>query len=181
MLTRYLAEHPTDSRVSSAVVICCLFDTRVAFANYDKHTIFNDYVFNPNLVKVFKRYLAKNQTAIQSGSIRFDFDAIYKATRIKQIDTLFNAPSAGFTSCDEYYAVASTAALVPKINTPFLAINSKDDPCVPVEAIPIDAFENNPYTALALVNKGGHLGFFTGLIPTIWYIDPVIEFMSAKL
>ncbi|KAJ2897478.1 hypothetical protein IWW38_001710, partial [Coemansia aciculifera] len=54
MLTRYLAEHPTDSRVSAAVAICCPFDTRVAFTGFDKHTIFNDCVFNPNLTKVLK-------------------------------------------------------------------------------------------------------------------------------
>ncbi|KAJ2458833.1 medium-chain fatty acid ethyl ester synthase/esterase 2 [Coemansia sp. RSA 2424] len=179
MLTRYLAEHPADSRLSAAIAICCPFDTRVAFTAMDSPSIFNDYVFNPNITKAIKRYVAKHQAAIQSGPIKYDFDAIRKATRMRQIDTLMTAPFGGFNSCDEYYEGASTVALVPSIQTPFLAINSRDDSCVPIEAIPISAFEANPYTALALVNNGGHLGFFTGLVPTIWYIDPVIEFLSA--
>ncbi|KAJ2746805.1 hypothetical protein GGI20_001036 [Coemansia sp. BCRC 34301] len=179
MLTRYLAEHPTDSKVSAAVAISCPFDTQVAFAAMDRPSVFNDYVFNPNLAKAVKRYIAKHQDVIQSGSVCYDFAAIYKATRLRQIDTLLCAPAGGFGSCEEYYAGASTAALIPKIATPFLAINSRDDSCVPIEAVPLSAFESNPYTALALVNHGGHLGFFTGLVPTIWYIDPVIEFLSA--
>ncbi|KAJ2346048.1 hypothetical protein GGH92_003774 [Coemansia sp. RSA 2673] len=56
-----------------------------------------------------------------------------------------------------------------------------DDPVTRYEGIPQAKFKSNPYIALALLKHGGHLGFFCGLRPKIWYMTPVTEFFDAIL
>ncbi|KAJ2610653.1 hypothetical protein H4S08_003518 [Coemansia sp. RSA 1365] len=181
ILAKYLGEQGKESNLAAAITIGCLFDMKKTFNKMDKPSLFNDKVFQPNLTAAIKKYANKHQEIIQRGSAEFDFNAINKATRVKQLDALLTSKAAGYDTREEYYEASSSAPLIHRIATPYLAINSKDDPVVPVDAIPFEAIRSNPWTALVTVDHGGHLAFFTGFCPRIWYIDPAIEFMKAFL
>ncbi|KAJ2797172.1 hypothetical protein H4R20_005280 [Coemansia guatemalensis] len=181
ILTKYLGEQGENSNLAAAVTVGCLFDTTKSFNKMDEPSFFNDKAFQPHLTAAIRKYANQHREMILTGDAEFDFDAINKATRLKQLDTLLTSKAAGYDTCEEYYRAASSAPLVHSIATPYLAINSNDDPAVPVDAIPYEAIESNPWTALVTVDHGGHLAFFTGIFPKIWYINPALEFLGAFL
>ena len=70
------------------------------------------------------------------------------------------------------------------IRVPFLAINAADDPLVGHN--PTDETQHSVTCALAITEKGGHLGWFTGgtnpfsrTPPDRWVRRPVLEFIRA--
>ncbi|KAI8319232.1 AB-hydrolase YheT [Martensiomyces pterosporus] len=180
LLTKYVGEEGDKCPLSAAVSVCCAFNYSVVTPIFEAPSLVNDVFFRTALVSGIKRMLTRNVEIIQSGKVRFDMDALQKATKLSEFDTLYSAPLFGFKDCWDYYEAASSSNYVDRIATPYLAINSADDRVTPPEGIPMDKFRHNPNTALALVGHGGHLGFFTGLLyPKMWFMQPVLEFLDA--
>ncbi|KAI7825057.1 Alpha/Beta hydrolase protein [Kickxella alabastrina] len=181
ILTKYLGEQGENCKLTAATTICCPYDVTKLYARLNEPRLFNKHVLQPSLSSAARSFIRKHADAIQNAPDEYDIDTLLKAKNVTEIDTMLTSRISGFDSCEQYYRESSSGPYVPKIATPLLAINSKDDPMVTVDAIPMEAFKNNPNTALILVGNGGHLGFFTGIIPKIWYIDPVIQFFTAYL
>ncbi|KAJ2221846.1 medium-chain fatty acid ethyl ester synthase/esterase 2 [Coemansia sp. RSA 485] len=181
ILTKYLGEQGKECKLSAATTICCPFDVTKLYNAIAQPTLFNTHVLQPALTGAAVRFAKRNSDAIQSGPRKYDLDSTFQAKTVLEVDKLLTAPNAGFSSREGYYRQSSSRPYVSKIATPLLAINSRDDPMVPVDAIPIEVFRTNPYTTLLLTNHGGHLGFLTGAIPRIWYIDPVAHFFRTTL
>ncbi|KAJ2700040.1 hypothetical protein H4218_002286 [Coemansia sp. IMI 209128] len=179
VLTKYLGEQGAESPLSAAVAICCPFDMSLTGRSLDADTFLNNKLFQPHLVATIKRFFQRNSEILQNSPTNYDWDAIMKATRMSQIDTLVTARDSGQRDCWEHYRAASSTPYVDGIRTPYLAINSMDDPVTRYEGIPQAKFRSNPCIALALLRHGGHLGFFCGLKPKIWYLTPVTEFFNA--
>ncbi|KAJ2337109.1 hypothetical protein GGI00_000441 [Coemansia sp. RSA 2681] len=176
LLTKYMGNERRPL-LSGAVVISCPFDMTLTGQMLDKDTlIFNKFV-RPTAVASQLRLIKRNWDMIKS--LGLDMDAIMSAKRLSELDTLVTAKTLGFKDCWEAYAAGSTTQYVDRIRAPFLVINAADDPVVPAQGLPLDRIESNPYTAVALVKHGGHLGFFTGVVPRIWYLTPVVEFLQA--
>ncbi|KAJ2811937.1 hypothetical protein H4S07_001743 [Coemansia furcata] len=181
VLTKYLGEQGADSPLTAAVVICCPFDMSLTGRSLDADTFLNNNLYQPHLVATIKRFFQRNSEILQNSPTNYDWDAIMKATRMSQIDTLVTARDYGQRDCWEHYRAASSTPYVDGIRTPYLAINAMDDPVTRFEGIPQAKFRNNPHIALALLKHGGHLGFFCGLRPKIWYLTPLTEFFDAVL
>ncbi|KAJ2783950.1 hypothetical protein GGI15_002406 [Coemansia interrupta] len=181
MLTRYLGDQGGECKLSAAATICCPYNVAKLYETILRPTLFNNRVLQPNMTESAQKFIRRNKDVIQSGARQYDIDALLKAKNVEQIDKLLIAPISGYSSLEAYYAESSSGPVVSQIVTPLLAINSKDDPMVPVDAIPIDSFRSNPNTALVLTGHGGHLGFFSGIVPKIWYMDPLVQFFSALL
>ncbi|KAI8321334.1 AB-hydrolase YheT [Martensiomyces pterosporus] len=181
VMTKYIGEEGDNCPFVAAAAICCQFDVGIAGRVLDEHTFLNDKIFQPNLMATVKRLVKRNEAMIQSGEIKYDMEKILATKRMKDFDQHFVAKSFGFSSCWEYYDATSSSPYVDKIAIPFLAINTLDDPTIPVRAVPIEKLKRNPNTSLVLVKHGGHLGFFSGLSPRIWYTKPVVEYFDAIL
>ncbi|KAJ1959218.1 hypothetical protein GGI12_004449 [Dipsacomyces acuminosporus] len=200
LLTKYMGEDGEDCLLSSGIAICCPFDMSIAGRALDADSFLNNRVFQPNLVATMKRYLTRNMEVFKSSEIKYDFEKLMKVKRMSEIDDLVTSKSCGLKdrwayyeaasstrySCGlkdrwAYYEAASSTRYVDNIARPYLAINSLDDPVTPPEGIPMDKFKNNsnPNISLALTRHGGHLAFFSGISPTIWFVKPVIEYISA--
>ncbi|KAJ2861734.1 hypothetical protein GGH94_004718 [Coemansia aciculifera] len=179
LLTKYMGEHGTSSLLSAGVAICCPFDMTLTGRLLDADTLLNNNVFQPLVVASQLRVVKRNLEMIKSHPLGFDMDALLKAKRISEIDTLVTVRVLGYRDCWELYDSASTTQYLDRIRAPFLAINSMDDPVVPAHGLPMDKIRENPYTAMALVKHGGHLGFFSGVKPRSWYLTPVVEFLEA--
>ncbi|KAJ2022464.1 hypothetical protein GGI06_001805 [Coemansia sp. S85] len=179
LLTKYVGETGSSSLLSAAVAVSCPFDMLLTGRQLDRDSFLNNNVFQPLVVASQLRVVKRNYDMIKSDPINFDMEALLNAKRISEIDSLVTARTQGYKDCWELYAAGSTTDYVDDIRTPFLVINAMDDNVVPPHSLPIDKIESNPYTALALVKHGGHLGFFTGLKPRIWYLTPVVEFLTA--
>ncbi|KAJ2553601.1 hypothetical protein EV175_002885 [Coemansia sp. RSA 1933] len=181
LLTKYLGEQGEASLLAAAVAVCCPFDIEVAGRALDRRGILNDHVFQPNLMATLKRLVTRNMDIFRSKYSDAEIEAIMQATRMSQLDDMVTAKVYGHSDCWEYYRAASSTPYVDAIVTPFLAINTENDPITPYAGIPVDKFETNPNIALVLARHGGHLGMFTGLRPSIWYLRPVAEFLDAVL
>ncbi|KAJ2255160.1 hypothetical protein GGI13_001755 [Coemansia sp. RSA 455] len=179
LLTKYLGEQGNSSLLSAAIAIGCPFDMTVTGRLLDADTFLNNNVFQPLVVASQLRVVKRNFDMIKSHPVGIDMDALLKAKRVSEIDTLVSIRVLGYKDCWELYESASTTQYVDRIRTPFLVINSMDDPVVPAHGLPVDKIRENPYTAVALVKHGGHLGFFSGVKPRSWYLTPVVEFLEA--
>ncbi|KAJ2748504.1 hypothetical protein IWQ56_007444, partial [Coemansia nantahalensis] len=181
ILMRYLGEAGDRTPLAAAVGVSVTFDASMTGRLMSKPGFLNDTFFQPALVAVAKRTVSRNLDMIRSGNVEYDIDAIMRAKRVSEVDDALTAKACGFKDCWEYYAACSAVDSVDSIRRPFLAINARDDPITPVAGVPIEKIENNPHTAAAIVDYGGHLGFFTGIPARIWFLDPVAEFLAAVL
>lgn len=179
LLTKYMGEAGAQCLLERGVAICCPFDMEVAGRALDKRTLLNDRVFQPNLMATLKRILKRNMEVAMKSPLAEDIPRVMECKRMSEIDTLVTAKQYGHKDCWEYYRAASSSQYVDGIERPYLAINSRDDPVSPIAGVPVDKFQKNPNTLLAMAPHGGHLGFFTGVWrPDIWYINPIVEFLS---
>ncbi|KAJ1942229.1 hypothetical protein GGF37_003205 [Kickxella alabastrina] len=179
ILTRYLGELKDKSPLAAAVALCCPFDMEIAGRSLDAKSFLNDNVFQPNLVASIKRSVERNADLIRSSDVGYDVDAVMQTKRMSEIDSLLIAKKCGFKNCWDYYRAASSTQYIQYIRTPYLAINALDDPVTPYRGIPLDMFSQNPFTALVLARHGGHLGFFSGITPKIWYLEPIKEYFDV--
>ncbi|KAJ2713719.1 hypothetical protein H4R19_002105 [Coemansia spiralis] len=179
LLTRYLGEAQERALLTAAVVVSCPFDMELAGRAIDRPGLLNDHLFQRQLVATLKRLLVRHRELLTTTA--FDFDAMMRCGRLSEIDTLVTAKLYGFKDCWEYYRAASSGPWVASIRRPFLAINALDDPMAPAAGIPMAAFAANPHTAAALLAHGGHIGFYAGLPPRIWFLEPVAEFLDAVI
>ncbi|KAJ2809542.1 hypothetical protein H4R20_000044 [Coemansia guatemalensis] len=181
ILTRYMGEKGDQSKIAAATVISCPFDMLITGRALSTPGFLNDRLFQPSLMATLRRVLERNIDMIKTSEVGYDIDAVLKAKRVSDVDDLITAKAYGFSDCWEYYKAASSSSSVDAIRRPFLAINAADDPITLIEGVPVDKFKQNPNTALAIVRHGGHIGFFSGINPRIWFIQPVAEFFDAVL
>ncbi|KAJ2822217.1 hypothetical protein FBU31_004656 [Coemansia sp. 'formosensis'] len=181
LLTRYLGEQGDISPLTAGVAICCPFDMCALASVVHSETPFNDQVFHPTLTLAFKRMIRRNYDLLKASSIGYDMDAIMNVKNLIEFDSLTHVKTYNYNGCWDYYRGSSSSAHVGHIKTPYLAINTVDDPVSMATAIPLKHFRTNPHTALALLEQGGHLGLFSGVDPKIWYLNPVAEFISGVL
>ncbi|KAJ2802680.1 hypothetical protein H4R21_002326 [Coemansia helicoidea] len=181
LLTRYMGDAGDRALLAAAAVISCPFDVELAGRAMDRPGVLSDWLFHGQVVASLKRVLVRNREVLAAAGSGLDFDAIMRATRLSEIDSLVTSKTYGFGSCWEYYRAASSGPWVASIRRPFLAINARNDPMAPAAGIPTAAFAANPHTAAALLRHGGHIGFYAGLPPRIWFLQPVAEFVDAAL
>ena len=99
----------------------------------------------------------------------------------KEFDTKFTIRVCGYESTEEYYNDASVVHALHKIQVPVLALSSKDDPIVSSKCIPYEKVRGNPNIVLAVTELGGHIGWYTGVVPERWYAKPCLEFLDALI
>jgi len=119
---------------------------------------------------------------------------VHRAQSIKEFDDRLTRVLFGYQTVAEYYQDASSNRYVTKVEVPLLVMNAKDDPisCGPV--IPYDECRYskiaailyiksnkrvNPFTLLCATERGGHLGWHTGLLPEHWSSQIVVEYARA--
>ena len=88
----------------------------------------------------------------------FNLDAAMDAKTILEFDNAFTAPVHGFKHVLDYWSRASAKPHLKNVAIPALVINSKNDPFIPFESIPIQAEVADAIT-LWQPAGGGHVGF----------------------
>lgn len=77
--------------------------------------------------------------------------------RLRDFDDRVTAPLAGYASAAEYYARASSAAHLERIEVPTFVLSAADDPAVPIEMF--HRIPKSPAVEFCLTESGGHLGY----------------------
>ncbi len=98
---------------------------------------------------------------------------------LKEFDDYYTAPVHGFANADDYYEQCSSRWFIPRIQTPTLLINAKNDPFLPDACYPVMEAKNNANFYLEMPEEGGHVGFLNlrgkG---AYWHEERILSFLS---
>jgi len=89
---------------------------------------------------------------------------VAKARTLYEFDDAVTAPLHGFRDADDYWTRASSKPVLKGIALPTLVLNARNDPFVPLAALP-RADEVSAAVTLELPDEGGHVGFVAGPFP----------------
>lgn len=144
-----------SDRISGGMVISIPFDF-VALSKYMERP-FPRRIYSRHFAIKIHRLVERNRKVFEEHG--FPVDKILKANTMYEIDRLLTAKAFNLTDLQEYYHKESCIRVISQIKKPFLILNSKDDPIVPLNTIPIKECIKSTHVILALTEKGGHMGF----------------------
>jgi len=122
---------------------------------------FNRRVYTAHFLATLKR---KALRKAQRFPDLLDVEAIGAASTFREFDTLVTARLHGFRDADDYWHRVSSKPLLKSIAVPTLVINARNDPFLPMQALPTAA-DVSPAVVLEQPATGGHVGFPSGPFP----------------
>jgi predicted alpha/beta-fold hydrolase len=113
-------------------------------------------------------------------------EVVRRARTLYQFDDLVTAPVHGFRDADDYYARSSSLHYLASVRTPTLLLSARDDPFLPKQVLDEvrGIARSNPSLELEFVERGGHVGFISGMIPwrPFYYAEwRIAEFFESTL
>jgi len=90
---------------------------------------------------------------------RFETSGLGVLRSLRDFDDRITARHWGFSCADEYYARATSAQVLERINVPTLVIHSTDDPFVNITPATRDRLMRNPNIRYIETSRGGHCAF----------------------
>ncbi len=113
---------------------------------------------------------------------RFDLAPLRAIRTIRQFDDAYTAPSHGFGTAANYYALASARPVIDRIRIPALIIAAEDDPFVPISQFQDDDVRANPQLHVSIQRHGGHCGFVgpaTADHDGYWAEEAAVDFVAT--
>lgn len=98
---------------------------------------------------------------------------------VHEFDHVYTTKVLEFESVESYYNDSKVNIYLENIKIPFLSVFTQDDPIIPHDALPFDVLRSNRHLTTIISKKGGHLGFFTGIIPKRWIDVPIKTFIKT--
>jgi predicted alpha/beta-fold hydrolase len=114
---------------------------------------------------------------------KLDKDKLFKATKFKHLEHLYNVPVFGFNSPEDYWEKASSKPYLSKITRPTLLINAKDDTFLSSECFPYEEANNSKFFFFEETKFGGHVGFMTSFKPheNRWLEHRIVRFIKENI
>lgn len=176
MLLKWLGERGDDASaiVEKAVAVSAPLDLHAAARELDrgfKRAMYTRHFLRSMRPKVIAK-IAAHGMAIDPGAVR-------ACRTFRAIDDLYTAPVHGFENADDYWRQSSSKPWLKSIRVPTLVINAKNDPFLPVSALP-EPGDVSRHVILEFPETGGHVGFVTGDFPgTIeWLPQRAMQFFG---
>ncbi len=151
---RYAAERPgrTDPRLAAVAAVCAPLDLDRGATALDGPGTW-----------LYRRYLLPGLQQHVDAVERLRPVPADRARRarvrgIREWDGLIVAPRWGFASAEDYYARASVAPILDRIDLPAWIIESENDPMVPVWTVERALERVSPTTEVTWTPRGGHVG-----------------------
>jgi predicted alpha/beta-fold hydrolase len=154
VMLKWLGESNRDDIVNTAIAVSPPFD--LASSADHLNTGFSK-IYQHNLVNAMKK---KYRQKFVGQCSRLSDKVLNTLTSFRDFDDLITGPIHGFDSAEEYYKKCSCRQYLKKNQITTLILHSKDDPFLPVSAIP-EAHELGSDTTMELSNNGGHVGFIS--------------------
>jgi predicted alpha/beta-fold hydrolase len=178
VLLKYLGERGSSAALTAAAAWSVPFDL-AAGARFMERGFARHYVG-----RLLRSLKAKVRARAPEIGRFIDLDGTLKARTFWEFDDAATAPLHGFAGADDYYRRSSSAGFIPAISVPTLVVHSRDDPFLPVDAIPEAAMHANPSVTPLISNHGGHVGFVAGdvpLAPRFWAEDRIARWLADRL
>lgn len=100
---------------------------------------------------------------IAAHRLKIDPARVHACSTFREIDDLYTAPIHGFKDALDYWTRASSKPWLKHIRVPTLLINARNDPFLPVAALP-HYREVSDAVTLEFPYSGGHVGFVSAEI-----------------
>jgi uncharacterized protein len=156
------AQEAGDSAAATAAsvsAVCSPIDLAAAGRAIDRG--FNWLVYSRMFLATMKpKALAK----LKQHPGLFNRERLLAARTLYEFDNVFTAPLHGFADTPDYWARASALPQLARIRIPALVLNARNDPFVPIQALP--SRSPNPRVTLWQPLQGGHVGFPEGRYPS---------------
>ena len=145
--------------VAALASVCSPLDMVASGAAISKG--FNRQVYTRMFLNTMKpKAMAK--LAINPGL--FDAKALQNCHDLYAFDNTFTAPVHGFKNTEDYWQRASAKPHMQRIKLPALALNTVNDPFIPIGSLP-QAADVSKHVTLWQTMQGGHVGFPQGKFP----------------
>ena len=180
ILLKYLGEQGAKDAalVAAAVAVSVPYDLSAGADALERGAMARVYV-GYFLRSLFAKVHAKREIL---ESI-LDLDAVWASTTLREFDDAATAKLHGFADADDYYLKSSSNHFIQSIRVPTLLLHSRDDPFLPVAALPLSAISANRFLTLVLTDGGGHVGFFEGgppWNPAFWMEEQSASFLAHQ-
>ncbi len=146
-------------------------------------------LYRANLIAELKDYMQLKLTHLDKIGRRQEAEKINRLGDLSNIKSFWQyddkvvAKLHGFESAEDYYRQSSSRYYLKTISVPTLLIQSKDDPFMTEKVIP-DKKELSAKIILEVTERGGHVGFISGLSPFrphYWLEQRISEFLTQKI
>jgi uncharacterized protein len=115
-----------------------------------------------------KHFLAtmkrKSLMKLQQHPGIFDAAAVARSRTLREFDNIVTAPLHGYRDTDDYWTRASSKPGLVDVQVPALLINARNDPFLPVAALPTRQ-QVSSWIHLDFPQQGGHVGFSSPHFP----------------
>ncbi|VDM96855.1 unnamed protein product [Thelazia callipaeda] len=162
VLWNYLAECKIASETGliGAICISVVFDASASVLSLER--FLPSIFFNRSIVVIAKYSLKRYKSLFEN---KCDWNAVMSSQTLRDFDTAFTVPVAGFRSADDYYHAFSLPSKADRISIPTVCLNAADDCFCPLNSIPFEAVEKNENIAIILTRHGGHVAFMKKAFP----------------
>jgi len=177
MLLKWLGEHPGQRLVRAAATMSVPYDLAAGARHLERGA-------GPLYVARFLRTMKpKTVSVVRRFSVPLDTERALRARSFREFDDASTAPLHGFRDADDYYARASSIALLGGIETATLCISSEDDPFLPPSALARARDAASPAMEFCVTRTGGHTGFIGGPWPwaaEYWAERLMVDWLSQR-
>ncbi len=173
-LLKWLGEQQADACavVHRAAAVSAPVDLHAAGSALEQG--FN-MVYTNNFLATMKR---KSLAKLRIHPKLFDEDRLRATRTLREFDDLVTSRLHGYRDVDDYYTRASSKPHLAHIAVPTLLLNARNDPFLPVAALPELPSLPAAVTA-AFPDEGGHVGFPDATGTLAWLPQTVLEFLGA--
>ena len=107
-------------------------------------------------------------------------EAVKRCKNLYDFDTVYTAPMHGFASAMDYWMKCSAKPVLKNVRVPLLLLNAKNDPFLPVWALP-GPDDVSDKVWLEQPEEGGHIGFPRGNPPGDlgWLPERIMRFFDG--
>ncbi|XP_032829856.1 monoacylglycerol lipase ABHD2 [Petromyzon marinus] len=186
-----------EDRENQEGVACCIsvgqgYSALIAsptFLQWDNFRRFYNFMMADNMKRIIlshKELLLGDGNGKRPSCLQeMDFNRLYTATSLMQIDDVIMRKFHGYSTLQDYYEKESCAPFLQNIKVPMLLVNALDDPIVhsSLLVIPRTLAEKKENVMFALTLHGGHLGYFEGAVllpePLTWMDKLIVEYANA--
>jgi len=178
VLLKHLGEQGDAAKLGAAVAVSTPFDLTAGAVALEGSAMGRLYV------SVFLRTLKAKYRAKQPMlGDTCDAGRVFASRTFREFDDAVTAPLHGFRDVEHYYSSSSSAQFLERVRIPTLLIQSRDDPFLPADAIPLREASANPCVTPVITENGGHVGFISGppWSPRFWAEAEAARYLALNL
>lgn len=154
------------------------YTKKVLYGIYSRNSAYQiKEVFEKNMDNIFDEKLVLSNEDLFKNKVEI-CESMMNMVHAGDLDEIYTWRSLKLNSFEEYVENFELLPFIKEVSIPHLSIFTEDDPIIPLANLHLKALKENPNMITAISKTGGHLGFFSGIIPQRWIEKPIVTFLK---